>query len=369
MTTRSTPNYPLKFTPALKEKVWGGHSLEALVGAPRTRRLIGEAWLIHESLPIANGPLKGQTLAEVVKTFPADVLGSRGGGFVVDGVPRFPLLAKFLDANDWLSIQLHPNDEQARAREGSPYGKCEFWYVLDAAPDAKIIHGLSASSTPEALIEDAKSGAIKDKFDYVSVGAGDVVINTHGMIHALGPGIRIYELQQSSDITYRLYDWDRPASAGRELHLEQSAAVADYAPVLQHMITPLEYQTSNGTEHRVLCACQYFAATHKRIVDIETSNTHGATPHLITVLSGSGTARTEAHIADVAAGESVLIPATVGEYRLMAEGELRVIVGYIPNLRRDIVEPMRAIGYSNDQIAQLGGDLSRSDLKRVMGSS
>jgi mannose-6-phosphate isomerase len=362
----NTPNYPLKFTPALKEKVWGGHSLEKLVGAPETSRVIGEAWLIHESLPIANGALKGQILADVVKAHPKDMLGARGAGFVVDGVPRFPLLAKFLDANDWLSIQLHPNDEQARAREGSPYGKCEFWYVLDAAPDAKIIHGLSETCSPEELIDGAKNGTIKDKFDYVTVGAGDVVINTHGMIHALGPGIRIYELQQSSDITYRLYDWDRPASAGRELHLDQSADVADYAPVLQHMISPLEYQASNGTEHRVLCACQYFAATHKRIVDIETSNTHGSTPHLITVLSGKGTVQNDDHIVDIAPGESVLIPATVGEYRLIAEGELRVIVGYIPNLRHDIVEPMHAIGYSGEQIAQLGGDLSRSDLKRVI---
>jgi mannose-6-phosphate isomerase len=355
--------YPLKFTPALKEKVWGGHSLESLVGAPQSDRVIGEAWLIHESLPVDNGPFKGRTLADIVAVHPEEMLGSRGAGFVVNGVPRFPLLAKFLDANDWLSIQLHPNDEQARAREGSPYGKCEFWYVLDAAADAKIIHGLTTPCEPHELIAAAQNGTIKDMFDYVSVAAGDVVINTHGMIHALGPGIRIYELQQSSDITYRLYDWDRPASAGRELHLEQSAAIADYAPVLQHMIAPLEYQTSNGTEHRILCACQYFAATLLRVRDIETSNTHGATPHLITVLSGAGTVRAGNSIVDVKAGESVLIPATIGEYSLVAEGALRVIVGSIPNLHTDIIEPMRAIGYSQDHVAQLGGDLSRSDLR------
>lgn len=358
-----TPNYPLKFKPALKEKVWGANNLEAIVGAPRKTNKIGEAWLIHESLAVENGPLKGQTLAEVVKQSPNEVLGTRGTGFVIDGVARFPLLAKFLDASEWLSIQLHPNDEDARRREGVPYGKCEFWYVLNAEPGAKIIHGLSQPVEPHEMIEAAKTGAIKSMFDYVDVSAGDVVINTHGMIHALGPGIRIYELQQSSDITYRLYDWDRPASAGRELHLEQSADIADYDPVLAHKIAPIEYDTSNGTKTKLLCACRYFAATLKRITDIDTSNTRGATPHLITALSGSGRVQTDSDSIEIAAGESVLVPATVGEYRLIASGELRVITGFVPDLEADIVKPMTAIGCTPEQIAQLGGDLARSDLR------
>lgn len=358
-----TPNYPLKFKPALKEKVWGANNLEAIVGAPRSANKVGEAWLIHESLAVENGPLKGRTLAEIVKQSPNDVLGARGAGFVIDGVARFPLLAKFLDASEWLSIQLHPNDEDARRREGVPYGKCEFWYVLNAEPGSKIIHGLSQPVEPHAMIEAARTGTIKSMFDYVDVSAGDVVINTHGMIHALGPGIRIYELQQSSDITYRLYDWDRPASAGRELHLEQSADIADYAPVLAHKIAPIEYHSSNGTETRLLCACRYFAATLKHITDIDTSNTRGATPHLITALGGSGRVQTDNDSIDIAAGESVLVPATVGEYRLIARGELRVITGFVPDLEADIVKPMTAIGCTPEQIAQLGGDLARSDLR------
>jgi mannose-6-phosphate isomerase len=354
--------YPLKFAPALKEKVWGGDALEPLVGAPKSGKSIGEAWLIHESLAVQNGPLSGRTLADLVSAHPQAMLGARGNNFVVDGVARFPLLAKFLDAREWLSIQLHPNDEQARAREGSPYGKCEFWYVLSADPDAQIIHGLTQAVEPWQLIDAAKDGSIKTMFDYVYASAGDVVINTHGMIHALGPGIRIYELQQSSDITYRLYDWDRPASAGRELHLQQSSEIADYAPVLKHKIEPIEYSTSNGTETQLLCACRYFAATLKTIVDIETANTRGASPHLLTALSGSAVVRAEDYMVDLAAGESVLIPATIGQYSITADTSVRVITGFIPDLESDVVKPMRAIGCTDEQIAQLGGDLSRSDL-------
>ncbi len=359
-----TKLYPLKFKPALKEKVWGGDSLEPLIGATRSGRVIGEAWLIHESLPVDNGPLKGRALADLVAQEPTAMLGAHGAGFVVDGVARFPLLAKFLDAKEWLSIQLHPNDADARRREGVPYGKCEFWYVLSAEPGAQIIHGLTQPVEPFQLIEAAKDGSIKTMFDYVSVAAGDVVINTHGMIHALGPGIRIYELQQSSDITYRLYDWDRPASAGRDLHLEQSADIADYDPVLAHKIQPLEYSTSNGTETKMLSACRYFAATLKHVVDIETANTRGVSPHLLTFLDGSARVQTDDDGIDARAGESILIPATLGEYRVIASGSVRYITGFIPDLDRDVVAPMRAIGCSAEQIAQLGGDLARSDLAK-----
>jgi mannose-6-phosphate isomerase len=216
------------------------------------------------------------------------------------------------------------------------------------------------------LIDAAKDGSIKTMFDYVGAAAGDVVINTHGMIHALGPGIRIYELQQSSDITYRLYDWDRPASAGRELHLQQSADIADYAPVLKHKIDPIEYSTSNGTETQLLCACRYFAATLKTIIDIETSNTRGASPHLLTALSGAGTVRADDFMVDIAAGESVLVPATIGQYSVAADASLRLITGFIPDLAADVIKPMRAIGCESGQIAQLGGDPSRSDLARLV---
>lgn len=356
------PDYPLCFRPELKEKVWGGRSLERMVGAAPTERSIGEAWLIHESMPVQNGPLRGRTLADLVNEFPAEILGARGAGFVVNGVPRFPLLAKFLDAEEWLSVQLHPNDEQARAREGSPYGKCEFWLVLAAEPGARVIHGLTRRVSADELVRAATTGAIRDMFDSVEVAAGDVLINTHGMIHALGPGLRVYELQQSSDVTYRLYDWDRPASDGRALHLEQSAAVADYEPVLAHTITPIEFSTAAGTETRLLCACRYFAAWLKRVVDVDTSNTRGVSPHLITVLEGSGAVAAGDERIPLHAGDSVLIPAGLGEYALSTDHILRVVTGFVPSLENDVVRPLRAIGCTPAQIEQLGGDGARSDL-------
>ena len=360
------PDYPLRFRPELKEKVWGGHTLETLVGAPHTDRRIGEAWLIHESMPVQNGPLQGRILADLVRDFPKQMLGARGSSFVVDGVARFPLLAKILDAEDWLSVQLHPNDEQARTREGVPYGKCEFWLVLDAAPGARVIHGLTQRVSPNELIRAAHSGAVRSMFDSVEVAAGDVLINTHGMIHALGPGLRIYELQQSSDITYRLYDWDRPASDGRALHLQQSAAVADYEPAPAHTIAPIEYSNSAGTETRMLCACRFFAATLKRITDIDTSNTRGVSPHLLTVLGGTGDIICGDTRIPLHTGDSILVPAGVGEYSLIASQDLRVVTGFVPSLENDVVRPLHAIGCSPAQIAQLGGDGARSDLANLV---
>jgi mannose-6-phosphate isomerase len=358
--------YPLKFNAVLKEKIWGGHRLEPLVGAPATDKAIGEAWLVHEDSTVAEGPYTGRTLAELVRAHPAELLGTLGSGFVVDGVARFPLLAKFLDANEWLSIQLHPDDAYARSHENAPYGKCEFWYVLHAEPGSRIIHGLKAPLSPDALKAAAQSGAIKDMFDRVALQPGDVVINMPGVIHALGEGLVIYELQQSSDITYRLYDWDRPASAGRELHLDKSADVADVHPIKTHTIAPIVIDAPNVTRS-MLTACRYFASERLDVRSATTEHTRGASCHILTAIAGSGVIGTRQHETSLHAGESVVIPAAIGEYVIASDSGLSVIKGWVPDLQTDIFAPLLAQGVGREQLAQLGGELRRSDLATVIG--
>lgn len=360
-----TNPYPLQLQPELKDKVWGGHALEAMLGLARSARKVGEAWLVFEDLRVANGDWAGRTLADLTKSYPDLMLGAQREASIINGVPRFPLLAKFLDPSEWLSVQVHPDDAYARAREQMPYGKCEAWYVVRAESGARIIHGLSQKISRERLIETAKSGEIKGLMDYVELHQDEAVINMPGIIHALGPGLVIYEIQQSSDITYRLYDWDRPPSAGRELHLEQSGDVSDYQPIDQHRIRPLTLQ-GNGATRTLFAACRYFAAEKIDVRSSYHTDTHGASPHLLTVLHGAGAVTTNGASAELGIGQSVVIPAQAGSYSIEPHSSLSLISSHVPDLQRDVVAPLRQAGYSNHDIAQLGGHLRRSDLQEML---
>jgi mannose-6-phosphate isomerase len=360
-----TNPYPLQLKPELKDKVWGGHSLETMLGLERSERKVGEAWLVYEDLRVANGDWAGRTLAEITKTFPELMLGAQHQASIINGLPRFPLLAKFLDPSEWLSVQVHPDDAYAREREHMPYGKCEAWYVVRSEAGARIIHGLSQKISRQQLIDAAKSGEIKSKMDYIDLNAGEAVINMPGIIHALGPGLVIYEIQQSSDITYRLYDWDRPASAGRELHLEQSGDVSDYEPIDQHRIRPLTLR-AHGATRTLFAACQYFAAEKVDVRSRYTADTLGASPHLLTVLEGAGAVQANGVSAALTPEQSVVIPAQAGTYAVEPDGPLTFICSYVPDLQRDVIEPLQRAGYENRDIAQLGGHLRRSDLQKML---
>jgi mannose-6-phosphate isomerase len=352
--------YPLKLTPDLKERVWGGDKLEPILGMPRTNRPIGEAWLIYEDLIIENGEHAGKTLAQLTRAFPDEMLGNKRSQD--NDEPRFPLLAKFLDPKEFLSIQLHPNDEYARAKENQPNGKCEFWYAMHVEPDASLIHGVRHALTREELIASALDGSIRQTLNYIHLKTGDVVINLPGTIHALGAGILIYELQQSSDLTYRLYDWGR---TGRELHLNKSADVADLEPMDTHTIQPLVIRVSSSTR-TFLCACDFFAA---ELIDTTTSFTHntsGESPHLVTVIDGGGRLGSKCGDVKIKTGDSVVVPASVGAYSLTAESTMKAIVGYVPDLKKDVIAPLRQARYSDVDIVQLGGDKKRSHLVKAL---
>jgi mannose-6-phosphate isomerase len=360
-----TNAYPLQLQPELKDKVWGGQSLEAMLGLERSGRKVGEAWLVYEDLRVANGAWAGRTLAGLTKDFPDLMLGAQHAASIINGVPRFPLLAKFLDPSEWLSVQVHPDDAYAREKEHMPYGKCEAWYVVRSEAGARIIHGLSQPISRERLIDAAKSGEIKGLMDYVELHLGEAVINMPGIIHALGPGLVIYEIQQSSDITYRLYDWDRPASAGRELHLEQSGDVSDYAPIDQHRIRPLTLQ-GNGATRTLFAACRYFAAEKVDVRSRYSSDTLGTSPHLLTALHGAGVVVANGTAAELGVGQSVVIPAQADAYHIEPAGELSLICSFVPDLLRDVIAPLQRAGYGNRDIAQLGGHLRRSDLNAML---
>jgi mannose-6-phosphate isomerase len=223
--------YPLKFQPLFHNKIWGGHKLKEVVGLdfgnlPRC----GEAWVLsgvneNETI-VSNGFLAGNELNELVETYMDDLVG---GGVYEKYKNEFPILVKFLDATEYLSIQVHPDDDLARKR-GIGNGKTEMWYIINADKGAELISGFSKKVTQKTYLDHLKNKSLKEILNVEKVSAGDVFYIPAGRVHSLGPGILLAEIQQTSDTTYRIYDWDRVDAQGRsrELHTEEALEAIDF---------------------------------------------------------------------------------------------------------------------------------------------
>ena len=238
----STVLYPLKFKPIFKDKIWGGRKIKDVVGLDYGKLPnCGEAWLLsgvwEEQSVVANGDFAGDEINDLVETFMGDLVGE--GVFDKYG-EQFPLLIKIIDANDWLSVQVHPDDELAEKRELGN-GKTEMWYVMQADQDAELVSGFNCEMNRMKYIRVLKDNAIESVLNHEAVKQGDVFYIPAGRVHALGPGIVVAEIQQTSDTTYRIYDWDRIDQAGmrRELHVPQSLDAVDFDPV-ENYKTPYE---------------------------------------------------------------------------------------------------------------------------------
>jgi len=237
---------PFMLEPSYRDYVWGGNRLR-----PNVEKT-AEAWIVYEGNKVANGVYAGKTLAEVTAKEGETLLGSKV--FAQTG-SRFPLLIKLLDCADWLSLQVHPNDDQAEQLEGSGhFGKTEAWYVVEADDGAQLLGGLIEGVSPADIKTGLQKGQILSLTQRHDVQTGDSIFIPAGMIHALGPGLLIYEVQQTSDITYRVYDWDRPMTAGRKLHIDQAAVVLN--PELRGELLPGSPRDFEGTEK--LIASTYF---------------------------------------------------------------------------------------------------------------
>jgi mannose-6-phosphate isomerase len=320
---------------------------------PAERR-IGEVWTAWDELPIDNGPLAGARLADLVRAQPLAMLGSG----LADTQPcAFPLLAKFIDASEMLSVQVHPDDGYARRWEAKSFGKAEMWYVLEVDPGARLIHGVRSKLSRVEAEQAIAAGNLQDQLESIEVEPGDVIWNPPGSIHALGPGILLFELQQSSDLTYRLYDWDR-RDPGRPLHLGKALDVAHLEPNLTHKIPTLSIQEP-GAECTFLCADRRFAAELWRPRTRVVQRPQGRCFHLLTVLEGMGALEVDRPAASLSMrpGQSILVPAEIDEYALRVErGPLAVIKGYVPDLLADVAAPLRAAGFSDTQIGRLSGE-------------
>lgn len=223
--------YPLKFNPIFKEKIWGGNKIHTVFGmdyAPLPN--CGEAWVLsgygEEISEVNNGFLAENPLDELIDIYMGDLVGE--AVFEKYG-SKFPLLIKILNSNDWLSIQVHPDDVLAKSQHND-LGKTEMWYVADAEPGAELISGFSREMNAELYLSNLTNGTIKDIMNYEKVHKGDVYFIPAGRVHALGPGLLIFEIQQTSDLTYRIYDFDRVDDKGipRQLHTELALEALDF---------------------------------------------------------------------------------------------------------------------------------------------
>ena len=301
-------------TPEYRDYVWGGNRLKP------GHSPVAEAWIVYEQDQIASGPLAGRTLAEVATAYAEALLGWRA---VQRTGTRFPLLIKLLDCAQWLSLQVHPNDEQAVRLEGAgQFGKTEAWHILDAQPDAQILCGLRPGVTRETLAQAVRTGTLLDWMQRLSIQAGDTILISPGMIHAIGPGILLYEVQQTSDITYRVFDWNRPATQGRKLHIEQSLAVADISARGQVRPQP---QLGDG-DQRELVTCPYFTlqllAGQSNSIALDTG---GESFHALTLVEGRAQVEGANWGLELDRFGTVVIPAACGSYRVQPRGSFRAL--------------------------------------------
>ena len=304
----------LMLSPEYRDYVWGGQRL-------RPGQLTAEAWVIFENDQVLGGPLAGKTLAQVTEEYGETLLGK---AVVERRGRRFPLLIKLLDCNEWLSLQVHPNDQQAAEMEGpGQNGKTEAWHFLEVANDAQIIAGLKTGTTSENMAEAIRNGTILDLANFINMKAGDTVFMPAGTIHALGPGLMVYEVQETSDFTYRVFDWNRPQTGRRVLHIDKSLAVARADSSTQAVPTP----AMKDGECRVLCESEYFTLeclkSEKQAMEL---NTEGRSFHALTVIEGVARFSSGGEKVRLCCYESILVPASTEAYRLESEkGGFRIL--------------------------------------------
>ena len=316
--------YPLQFDPILKERIWGGEKLKTVLNKPITSKITGESWELStvegDVSVIANGDLKGKLLTEVIDEAPNEILGTevheRFG-------KQFPLLFKYLDAREDLSIQVHPNDALAKKRHYS-FGKTEMWYIMQADPEARIIVGFKEDSNANEYVEKLKSNDLLSILDSVNVKEGDVFFLETGTVHAIGAGLVVAEIQQTSDITYRIYDFDRVDAQGntRELHVDLALEAINYEKVETHKEYLEEENQSNS-----IVNCPYFTTNFIPLTDTINISKTGNSFTVYMCIDGAFEIEYDMNMYQYQKGDTVLIPAAMDYY--VMSGKASILEIYI----------------------------------------
>ena len=318
--------YPLLMLPAFDPRPWGTLDLSPIYPNHKFDEKIGEAWLSGDDCKVANGPLTGKTLAQLSKQYQRELVGD-----AARDPERFPLLLKFLFPHEKLSVQVHPDDEQA-VRVGQPWGKTECWYVAHAKAGSQIGLGLKSGVTAQQLEKAIHEKRAEELLNWINVYQGDMIYVAGGTVHTLGPGSVIVETQQQSDTTYRLYDYGRP----RELHLKEGMAAVKEKVGSGKVVRPAPQQIHGGrNRHAPLVAAPYFVVDMfeaKEPLELATRDDSGrSSVQILVAVEGCGVI--EAAGMDpvtLAKGDAVVVPACVGRFGVRPQWALEVLRAYVP---------------------------------------
>lgn len=317
--------YPIFFYPIYKTTLWGGDKIKSKFNRKTPMAKIAESWEIscHKSdvSLVSNGKLKGKSLKELFISYRKEIFGSKA-----ESLNEFPLLIKFIDANKPLSVQVHPNDEYALKNEND-LGKTEMWYIIDAEDNAQIVYGLNSGVDKVTIKESISNNTIEKCLNYISVKKGDFVYIPSGTVHCLLGGTLIAEIQQNSDTTYRLYDWNRTDSNGkaRQLHVEKSLEVINFRECLPN--NSVSAKRFNGYSIAELVDSQFFKVQEIKITGSYRDNALGDSFITFTNIEGSGRICGNGYCYVITPGTSFLIPAGLGQF--VMEGKLTLLKAFI----------------------------------------
>lgn len=345
--------YPLKFKPLYKDYIWGGRNLEALGKLLPATGIVAESWEVschkNGSSIIANGEFEGVSLLELLERLGRKLIGN---SLPQKDVDKFPLLIKFIDAENNLSVQVHPNDTYANKNENGEYGKNEMWYIISAKPGAKLVYDVIPGTTREIFAAAVSENRVESCLKTVEVFSGDVINIPAGLVHAIGKGIMLAEIQQNSDTTYRVYDYGR---VGRPLHIEKALEVIDFnSEGRREKYAGLELSLGKGCSKKIVIANHYFCTEVYNIAGKVNENADGSKFFIYMFTSGKGSIIWDGGELAVNTGESVLVPAAMGKYSL--SGKFTALKAYMPDLEADILQPLKNSGRSiNEIFSEVGG--------------
>lgn len=328
--------YPLTFKPVFKDYIWGGRNLATKLGRDIPDGIVAESWDIsgHPSAPteVDAGPLAGQTLVDVLDALGADLVGRRAQPMLDRG--KFPLLIKVLDANKPLSVQVHPNDEYAGTHENGELGKTEMWYILHAEPEAYLIYGLTPNVTRDLFREALEAGELEKCLHKLPVRAGDAVFIPAGSLHAIMDGILLAEIQQNSDTTYRVYDWNRVGADGkpRPLHVDKALDVINFDQVEPGPYAPQLIEQTETLRREYITTSSFFNVERLTFEGAGLFQGHcdGSTLEIWGVMTGQADVKWAGDPVSLSAVRFSLLPATLGDFEISVTEPATLLRAYLP---------------------------------------
>lgn len=353
----STLNTPIQLSNIFKPKIWGRRDLAPLFSLPATKdgaggqlagERIGEVWVTDDASQFMNGPEAGMTLAAASEKYGPELHGKSWPG------RRFPLLAKYIFTSDWLSVQVHPDDAYAAVHDPGNLGKCEMWYFVRADPDAAILLGLKPDVKKAQLLPAFKNGTSRDLLQSFRPEPREAAFLPPGIVHALGPGLLLFEVEENSDITYRLDDFGRPGLDGkpRPLHIEKGLEVIRPELPPRCDLPLIEFREPYGTRRLVL-ASRYFALEELSVIHTATFQGAPERVEVISILEGEGRMEIEAGWLGYRAGDTWLIPPAADRYRLVPGEDTRFLKFYVPDIDKDFREPLKQHKIAPEKVRQI----------------